>query len=521
MNILYLVTIISAIELSGGSHVLIIHDVGTKSHLIQLFPVVEGLLENGHQVTGVFFSSSKIVHPNFTEVLVPNNFDKIMGDVSKLYMEKGGQSMFNLKLYQFVYDKLIELMDEYAVTSIKNEKIQELATTGKFDVTISMPWMGPGILLSEMTDTPLITFSPAGPLPIFMEGSGNVINLSVQPLITGRYIEPMTLKERLMNHVMNVMTNTYMNWLNGRIHAVRVREVDPNLPISDEIMKKRLTVFLSSSHPVTHGAWQYGPNVIEVGGLNVKKAKPLPDDLKKWMDEANNGVILVSFGSTLNPSSMSSEKLELLLGVFRSLKQYSFIWKWDTETEIPNLPNNVKIMSWLPQQDLLAHPNLRVFVTHGGIGSLTEAIYHKAALVGIPFSNDQRPNLLRAVKLGFAVLLDWDQLTVDSLMEAVVGAMESEDMVASLDRVHRLYTDREKTPVEKAVWWIEYVARNGIEGCKMMKPIAEHIPWIQYHHLDVLFIFVTVIVIIISIFVSLCYCCVKKCCCRQQKPKKD
>ena len=47
----------------------------------------------------------------------------------------------------------------------------------------------------------------------------------------------MTLKERLMNHVMNVMTNTYMNWLNSRIHAVRVREVDPNLPISDEIMK--------------------------------------------------------------------------------------------------------------------------------------------------------------------------------------------------------------------------------------------------------------------------------------------
>ena len=93
-----------------------------------------------------------------------------------------------------------------------------------------------------------------------------------------------------------------------------------------------------------------------------------------------------------------------------------------------------------------------MFVTHGGIGSLTEAIYHKAALVGIPFSNDQRPNLLRAVKLGFAVLLDWDQLTVDSLMEAVVGAMESEDMVASLNRVHRLYTDREKTPVEKAVW---------------------------------------------------------------------
>ena len=76
-------------------------------------------------------------------------------------------------------------------------------------------------------------------------------------------------------------------------------------------------MFLSSSHPITHGAWQYGPNVIEVGGLNVKKAKPLPDDLKKWMDQAKNGVILVSFGSTLTPSSMSSDRLEILLGVFR------------------------------------------------------------------------------------------------------------------------------------------------------------------------------------------------------------
>ena len=69
---------IGAIQYSGGSNVLFVHDVGTKSHLIQLFPVVEGLLEKGHHVTGVFFSSSKIVHPNYTEILVPNCFEKIM-----------------------------------------------------------------------------------------------------------------------------------------------------------------------------------------------------------------------------------------------------------------------------------------------------------------------------------------------------------------------------------------------------------------------------------------------------------
>ena len=34
------------------------------------------------------------------------------------------------------------------------------------------------------------------------------------------------------------------------------------------------------------------------------------------------------------------------------------IWKWDMD--IPDLPENIKLSSWLPQQDLLGHPNLKV-----------------------------------------------------------------------------------------------------------------------------------------------------------------
>ena len=112
--------------------------------------------------------------------------------------------------------------------------------------------------------------------------------------------------------------------------------------------RKRFTVYLAGSHPVTHGAWSYGPNVIEVGGLNVKEAQPLPKDLQQWMNSAKNGVILVSFGSFFKPSQMDNKKLEIMLSTFRSLSQYSFIWKWDAEVD--NLPSNVKKMSWIPQQ---------------------------------------------------------------------------------------------------------------------------------------------------------------------------
>ena len=94
-------------------------------------------------------------------------------------------------------------------------------------------------------------------------------------------------------------------------------------------------------------------------------------------------------------------------------------------------------LSKVCQKDLLAHENLKVFVTHGGIGSLSEAIYHKASLVGIPFSNDQKPNLLRAEKQGYALLLDWDNLSEADLTGAIRKSIENKEMKESLERVHR------------------------------------------------------------------------------------
>ena len=59
------------------------------------------------------------------------------------------------------------------------------------------------------------------------------------------------------------------------------------------------------------------------------------------------------------------------------------------------MPSNVLVTEWVPQQDLLAHRNLAVFLTHGGLLSLQEALYHEVPLVGIPIWFDQRTNLIR------------------------------------------------------------------------------------------------------------------------------
>ena len=139
------------------------------------------------------------------------------------------------------------------------------------------------------------------------------------------------------------------------------------------------------------------------------------------------------------------------------------------------------------------------------------------ALVGIPFVNDQKANLLRAERHGYARLLEWDELTAEDLKAAIVESMESREMQEALERVHRLYTDREMKPVERAVWWIEYVCRH--QGADILRSIGENVPFYQYHHLDIVLFVLAILIVLVTILVFTCKLCCK-CCCRGNKKRK-
>ena len=65
--------------------------------------------------------------------------------------------------------------------------------------------------------------------------------------------------------------------------------------------------------------------------------------------------------------------------------------KLDDISDKPDLivPKNVLLKPFLPQQDILAHKNLRLFITHCGMHGVMEAIYHAVPMVGIPIFIDQ------------------------------------------------------------------------------------------------------------------------------------
>lgn len=66
-----------------------------------------------------------------------------------------------------------------------------------------------------------------------------------------------------------------------------------------------------------------------------------------------------------------------------------------------------------------AHRNLKVFITHGGLLSTTEAIYHGVPLIGIPIFGDQQMNIAQAIHMGYCVTVPYKELTEDKLTDAV------------------------------------------------------------------------------------------------------
>lgn len=122
------------------------------------------------------------------------------------------------------------------------------------------------------------------------------------------------------------------------------------IPSVTELAKGTSAMFVNTHYSLS-GVKPLTPNVVELGGIHIKESKPLDAALQKYLDNAEHGVIYVSWGSMIRAETLPMEKREGLLKAFSQFKQ-NVIWKWENET-LQNQPSNVLIQKWLPQRDIL------------------------------------------------------------------------------------------------------------------------------------------------------------------------
>ena len=74
-------------------------------------------------------------------------------------------------------------------------------------------------------------------------------------------------------------------------------------------------------------------------------------------------------------------------------------------------------MDWLPQNDLLAHKDIKAFVSHVGHNSLYESAYHGVPVVAVPICTDQHSNSKKAEHVGLGLAVDYKTSNAQELFE--------------------------------------------------------------------------------------------------------
>jgi len=209
----------------------------------------------------------------------------------------------------------------------------------------------------------------------------------------------------------------------------------------------------------------------------------------------------MTFGSI--SSTLPATIVEKFAEAFRRLDGYRILWRLNNESlHNVELPHNVMIRPWLPQNDLLANPSIKLFIGHGGNSGQFEAIYHAVPIISFPihFMLDQVRNAHILAHKGYGLSMDLHDFTPDQLVDGVRRITEDKLYKQRVTKASEIFRSQAQSPVERAAFWIEHVCRFGDDH---LSSAGHDLPLYSYFMLDVLAVIVITIIIVFYLFVKL------------------
>ena len=106
---------------------------------------------------------------------------------------------------------------------------------------------------------------------------------------------------------------------------------------------------------------------------------------------------------------------------------------------LKNIPKNIHVYKSVPQLEVLKQAD--IFVTHGGMNSVSEALVQGVPMVVIPFMADQPVNAKRIEKLGLGKKIEYSLVNRESLKNTVLSVLSDPDIRGSISNMQRLINE--------------------------------------------------------------------------------
>ncbi|XP_055839618.1 UDP-glycosyltransferase UGT5-like [Episyrphus balteatus] len=462
------------------------------SHFHFFHPIMRGLAEAGHNVTVISHFPNKKPMENYTDLGLPP-VDLYVNVVDLKDIEK---RVFHTPFH--IFFSLNQWGEEACRNTFESDALEQVINGNtQYDLIIMEQFNTDCLMgVAHVLKVPVVALSSCPLLPWHYERVGNPIIPSYIPALFLGQSENIDFLHRIGNwfiyHGFNFLYNHYSHKLATELIRQRFGQ---HMPETRDLVMNT-SVFFVNQHYSLSGAKPLSPAVIELGGIHIESQTDiLNKDIQQFLDSAEHGVIVFSWGSMVRAESLSPIKLNALLSAFKRLKQ-KVIWKWENET-LPNQPKNVLISKWLPQKDILRHPNVKVFMTHGGLLGSTEAAYSGIPVVVTPLFADQYHNAATLVERGMGTVLHFKDITETTVYNAITTVLDKK-YIDNAKKIAHSFRIRPKSAMETAIWWVEHVIET--QGAPLTKSISSRMSRFTYYCLDV-YTFLAVL-LVVSVFVS-------------------
>jgi hypothetical protein len=259
------------------------------------------------------------------------------------------------------------------------------------------------------------------------------------------------------------------------------------------------------------------PNIIRLNAVTPKPAKPLRLSNSKIDAFLNKYPKNIYFSQGTIVKIIDFEKI---IGVFHRFPQYGFVLafkKKNVPHEIQNsFPENVFFAEWVNQNDLLGDSRIHGFITHGGINSVSESIYHHKPMITLGVTIDQlnTAGLVRARDVGIVISRQAD-ITVENISNhldvILIEESKGNKYIENCKKVAHVM--RANEPATKTFnYWINHVFEVGYEHM-LIKAYTQY-AWWEIYNFDLLALAILTFLIILKtlkwIFIKMFCTCHKR-----------
>ncbi|XP_053259600.1 2-hydroxyacylsphingosine 1-beta-galactosyltransferase isoform X1 [Podarcis raffonei] len=465
----------SAVGISRAAKIVIVPPIMFESHLYIFKTLASALHEQGHQTVFLLSEGRDIPPSNHYRLQrYPGIFNTSTSDE---FLQSKMRNIFSGKLTALELFDILEHYSKNCDMIVGNKKLLHALKQEKFDLLLVDPNEMCGFVIAHLLGIKYAVFSTGLWYPAEV---GAPSPLAYVPEFNSLLTDHMNLLERLKNTVVYLVSRFGVNFL--------------VLPKYERIMQKYNVQPARSLYDLVHDSslWMLCtdvalefprptlPNVVYVGGILTRPANPLPEDLQTWVDGAHEkGFVLVSFGAGVK--YLSEDIAHKLAHALARLPQ-RVIWRYSGKKP-RNLGNNTKLIEWLPQNDLLGHSKIKAFLSHGGLNSIFETMYHGVPVVGIPLFGDHYDTMTRVQAKGMGILLNWKTITEDELYKALVKVINDPSYRQRAQKLSEIHKDQPGHPVDRTVYWINYILRHN--GAQHLRAAVFTVSLYQYFLLDI------------------------------------